>query len=208
MPADLPSNIQPAIEAAHIAAQATVQAAQIAPDAARTNTLISAVGTLVALVGTVIAAYVAYINVREPLRRADVDKEKEKDILLAQLNATVGATMNSVDQAFVAYRGKFSEPVELRVLHLPATLESRDSKELALLGPAINESIVLVGLRLNDYRRAKATIQDRMRPPDDDKPVILGDRPEDFEPVVVAAEAYRVALSRLESLASKMLQGS
>jgi len=200
---DLPADLQPTIEAAHIAAAATIKAAQIAADAALTNTIITVGSTLIALVGTIIAAYVAYTNVREPLRRADIDKEKERAVLLAQLQTSTRATLNAVDQALVTYKGKFSEPVEVRVLPIPATLESRDPKELVSLGPAINEAIVLVGLRLNDYRRAKAPIQDRLRLPDDDRPVILRARPDDFDAVVIAAEAYKAALNRLENLVSK-----
>jgi hypothetical protein len=205
VPADLPGDIPSTIEAARITAQATVQAAQIAADAARTNTFISTGGTFVALIGTVVAAYVAYRIARMPIVQAHVDKETEKAVFLAQLQASVRYTIHYVDHTLVTYRGNFSEPVEVRVLPVPEILESRDAKEFAPLGPAINEAIVLVRLRRNDYVRAKAPIQDRIRQAGDDKPVKLEERPADFDPVLATAEEYGTTLNRLECLVSNAL---
>lgn len=158
---------------------------------------------MVALLGTVLAAYVAYKNVREPLRRADLDKQNQRAVLLAQLHVSVKTTITAVEQALATYTGDFSNPVEVRVLATPDALEQQAPGELVLLGPTINEAIVLAGLRLNDYRRAKAPIQDRFRAPGDDRPVILTECPEGFDTVIAATEAYRSALNRLESLLSR-----
>ena len=94
MQSHLPTNVQPAIEAARIAAQATIQAAQIAADAARTNTLISVGGTFLTLLGAAIAAYVAYTNAREPFCQANADREKERTILAAKILTNVRATID------------------------------------------------------------------------------------------------------------------
>jgi hypothetical protein len=187
------------VEAARIAADATIQAAQIAADASKINTLISATGTLVALLGTVFAAYVAYKNVREPLRRADLDRQNQRAVLVAQLHTSVKTTISDVERVLATYIGDFRKPVVLSVLTAPAALEQREPGELALLGPAVGEAIVLAGLRLNDYRRAKAPIQDRLQPVGG-RAATMTEKPDDFEPVVAAATAYRTALNRLESL--------
>ena len=169
---DVPADVQ--LEVARIAAQASIQAAKIAARAARTSALITATGTLVALIGTVIAAYVAYINVRAPLRRAEEETEAQKSVLLSQLHTTVVATLTSMDRILDTYR-RFDGPVKVQVLPKPATLVSHDPKEFTPLGPAINEAIILADLRLDDYRRAKAPIEDRLRQndPGDDTPVVL-----------------------------------
>src|SRR4051812_28964962 len=72
------------------------------------------------------------------------------------------------------------------------------------LGANINEAIEYVRLRLNDYRRAKAPIQDQHRKPDDNRPVILKERPESFSHIIRAAQDYRIAFDRLKSLVSKI----
>jgi hypothetical protein len=208
--ADLPGNAEPikaaqiaadaAVQVAHITAEATIKAAQIAADAAHYAAFVSAGGAIAALLGAVIAAYVAYKNVSDAYRRAQAEKEKEKSVLAAQVRTTVLATIGAVDQALVAYKGDFREPVEVRVLPMPTSLETREPTAFASLGPAVNEAVELVRLRLNDYRRAKAPIQDRMRRPGDDKPVILDTRPDDFDTVINTAETYKATLGRLERL--------
>jgi hypothetical protein len=83
-----------AVRAANVTAQATVQAAQIAANAARTNAYITTGGAVIALVGTVFAAIIAYINARGPVVRAEIEKEIQNAVLLAQFQASVRSLLS------------------------------------------------------------------------------------------------------------------
>ncbi|MCK1541621.1 hypothetical protein IVB12_06410 [Bradyrhizobium sp. 179] len=191
---------QATIEAAKISAKAAVEAARIAADVAQTNGILTAIGASAAVIAAAITAYAAFHNARGTILVQLGKEQEQKETLSANLRVTIEETIKWVDDAVMLYKGDFAKPVELRVLPLPSAIERSDPKDLISLGPEINEAIALVRLSLNDYRRAKEPIQNRHRKAKDAKPAKLKERPSDFDAVISTAEAYSVALRRLNSL--------
>jgi hypothetical protein len=198
MPTDI-ANITDTVRAAQLAADATRDAAHIAGHHAIWSAGITAAGTVIGLLGTVITAYVLYRNVQKPLEIAQKEKEIEKSVLLSHLRISTKETITLVDVVIQKYT-TFDLPVELAVLSPPNAIAQYTRKELVPLGPSINEAISVINFCLDDYRRAKAPIQDRLRERGDDRPVMLHERPPDFSDVLTAAKTYRGSLDKLEGL--------
>jgi hypothetical protein len=191
-----------AAEVARISADATVRAAQIAADASTHNAYITVTGAVLSLIGAVFAATIAYRTAKIPVEDADRIRRKQAAALLAELQTSVNATIADVQRALEDYNGDFREPVELRVLREPATLQTRRA-EVAALDPDTIEAAESVRMRLDDYRRAKAPIQDRLRSAGDNRPVSLREPPDGFQQVINATQTYRDELRNLEGLISK-----
>jgi hypothetical protein len=197
---DLVAQCSSLVDAAKISACATIEAAQIAAGAAQTNAIIGAAGSVAVVIAAGIAGYIAYINARRPFDVDVVEQGKAIDALRAELKTTVRATREYVDKTVTIYKGTFAQTVEVRVIPLPSTIEKKDDSAFDLFGVQVTEAIALVRLRLSDYRRAKAPIEQRERPPEDQTPVKLFKRPSDFDSVETAATDYSAALERLGTL--------
>jgi hypothetical protein len=193
-----PADASAYADSARSTAEATICAAQIVADASRVNAFFTAVPVVVSLLGTLVAAYFAYRAARFPFTQRELAKHTKKDVLIGVLKTSVGAAIETVDEALEAYRGPFQEPVELRVLRWPSGIEPGTKNDLISLGAEINKAITEVGVSLDGYGRARAPIRDRMKESGDSRrTLLLTERPPEIDSLIAAAERYRGALTQL-----------
>jgi hypothetical protein len=180
--------------------EAIVAAAKIAARAAQTTAVVGAIGAFAAVIGASITGAIAYLISRRQLQPAEDDRRDAQAAAKADLKRSVRSTITTVESALSTYRAGFEKPVELRVLPLPTALGLHDRKDFYFLGPEVIESIGIVEVGLNDYRRAKQPIQDKLRESGDNRPVVLKDRPDGFDAVINATGHYRAVLIALDQL--------
>jgi hypothetical protein len=178
-------------------AQATIEAAKIAAEAAISNAQIGAGATLISALPVVIGAYLAFINARKAIKREEKKEEEAKAALAVKLKFETGNAIQSVGQTLADYRGDFSKPVPISVLLLPESLRSTHDEKLAKLDLKVYEAIAFVKLRLNDYRRAKEPLQNLYRERGDDNPLVLKERPADVEELLNRANICNRSLQKL-----------
>jgi hypothetical protein len=178
--------------------EAIVEAAKIAADSARINAYIGAVGTVGAVIGAAIAGAVAYINTRNQMKITVTGIAESQAAVKTALKVTLKSTITIVEGVLSTYQA-FRTPVELSVLPLPAALNQHDRKEFYFLGSEVIESIGIVEMALDDYRRAKHPIQQSFRSGSDKVklPVVLNGRPDGFDAVIKAVVDYRAGLIAL-----------
>ncbi|MBU1376331.1 MAG: hypothetical protein KKE02_14705 [Alphaproteobacteria bacterium] len=186
-----------AVQAAHIAAQATVDAAKIGAGASKFQSIVNALAALAAFAGAAVTGALAYRSSRRPIEQQERLDEQNQQKARARLEINLTAALAAAEEAVRDFEGDFNRPVRLRVLNLAGAGQKHD---YSFLGAPVVSALGRVERAEDKYRAAKDPFQREFgSAARDAAAATLSERPQGFEAVVSAAKSYRTSLRYLRN---------